>query len=117
MEAQLPPTHWDGRARREFQDLNLIARLKNGVRVEQANAAVNVAFKQFLQDWAGAQPSAETLRDIQQARIELTPAGRGLSGLRQEFSLSLRILMVVVGLVLLIPCATIANLWLARATS
>src|SRR5207244_12851277 len=53
MEAQTPPTHWDGRTKQEFQDLNLIARLKNGVRTEQATAAINVDFKQHLQDWAG----------------------------------------------------------------
>jgi predicted permease len=117
METQMPPWHWKGRSDRTWQCLYLIARLKNGVSVEQAGAVVNLLFKQSLQDWAGAQPSPERLQNIQSARIELTPAGRGVSALRRQFSLSLRILMAVVGVVLLIACANIANLLLARAAS
>ncbi len=117
MEAQIPPARWNVRHNKEFHSLYLIARLKNGVRTEQASASANLLFKQSLQEQIGAQPSAKRLQDMQRARIELTPAGKGLSDLRRQFSLSLRILMAVVGIVLLIACANVANLLLAHAAA
>jgi len=117
MEAQSPSSLWSQRHNQEAQSLYLIARLNSGMSVEQASAAVNLLFKQSLQERAGAQPSVERLQAIQRAGIELTPVGRGLSALRQKFSLSLRILMAVVGVVLLIACANVATLLLARAAS
>ena len=117
MEKELPPAHWDGRNDKEFQSLFLIGRLKEGVRTEQANAAVNLVFKRALQDRAGAQPSAAVLQNIQRATVELTPIGKGLSQLRGQFSLSLKILMGVVLLILLISCANVANLLLAHGAA
>ena len=117
LEEQSPSSLWSGTHNQEHQMLYLIARLKNGVRAEQASAAVNLLFKQSLQERAGAQPSSARLQAIERASIELTPVGRGLSTLRREFSLSLRVLMAVVALVLLIACANVANLLLARAAA
>ena len=117
MEKQLPPAHWDGRNAENAQSLFLIGRLQDGVTPEQASGVVNLLFKQSLQARAGAQPTEQRLKNIQDAKVELTPVSRGLSTLRQEFSLSLKILMGVVALVLLIASANVANLLLAHGAA
>jgi len=117
MEKQLPPTHWDQRNNNNWQSLYIIGRLQNGVTAAQANSVVNLLFKQSLQSRAGEQPSARDLDDIQKANVELTPVSRGLSQLRRQFSVSLKVLMGVVALVLLIASANVANLLLAHGAA
>ena len=117
MEKQLPPAHWNGRDSEQAQSLFLIGRLKNGVSADQASRVVNLLFKQTLETWAGPQPVPQKLQAMQKARVDLTPAGRGLSSLREQFSLSLKVLMGVVALVLLIASANVANLLLAQGTA
>lgn len=116
MEAQMMPGRSE-LAKRRSMWLNVMARLKPGVSRSSAEGAMNVFWRPILQ--------AE-LKDIPQAsksfqerfvnrHLSLVPAANGISGLRLMFQAPLRLLMALVALVLLIACANVANLMIARA--
>ncbi len=115
MQKQVSPG-WNGLEDRWWDSLYILARLKPGVSVAQAEAGINVLAKAIWLDFAGPVIPPHRQRNIDEARIPLTSAARGLSELR-EYSLPLQVLMVVVALVLLIACANIANLLLARSAN
>ncbi len=96
--------------------LQVMARLAPGIPPQTAEAGINTTFQQTLRDWAPSLPTARERRDMLNEKIELRPGSRGASELRGEFSDPLILLMMMVGVVLLIACANIANLMLARAS-
>lgn len=97
--------------------LNLLGRLKPGVTVQNADVAVSTQLQRFYAGQAGTHLSLSTKRKIHGVRVHLKPGGTGISGLRYLYSEPLHVLMAVVGIVLLIACANIATLLLARASA
>ncbi len=93
--------------------LALIGRLKPGVSIDQARAEINVLF-QFTLDEMSKGSKNPLIRKI---KLEIVPAGAGLAFLRDQFEQPLLVLMVLVGLLLLIACTSIATLLLARGAA
>ena len=97
--------------------LYLLGRLKPGVSPEQAKAALNGIYAPILTDVEAALQqgmSAATMAKFKAKRIGVTPGWRGQSSIHREARTPLAMLFGVTAVVLLIACANIANLLLAR---
>jgi predicted permease len=95
----------------------VVGRLKPGVSPEQVSARLQVTSPQVFAATVPQKWKIESQKNFLSGILVATPAGKGLSEVRRTYDQPLRMLMAVVGLVLLIACANIASLMLARAAT
>ncbi len=112
--------NWDGLPNWDHYWMAILGRLKPGVTREQAQAALAVVYKPLLEeqlaqtksDW-----SAETRQKFLKKPLELKPGASGRPILQNDAKDGLVMMTIMVGLVLLIACANVANLLVARGVA
>jgi predicted permease len=97
--------------------LHVFGRLKPGVSLAEAEARANAVLQANLTAFYGAAATGDRRAEYLDQRLQISDASRGASSKRSELSGSLTALLVGVGILLLIACANLANLLLARGTA
>ena len=117
-DAMVPEWTWLQPANRRARWVQVFARLKPGYTVESARAPLQGLFTQVRQYEmtlpAANSWSAYSREQFMKGKLLVESAAMGFSSLRNDFSTALIVLMCMVGLVLLIACANVANLLIAR---
>jgi predicted permease len=111
---------WRAWTNRTSYSLYLFARLRPGVRIEAARQALDAQYHAIVNDIEAPLQkgmSDATLARFRAKHVLAQPGGLGQSSVHNEASTPLYLLLGVTGFVLLIACANIANLLLARSAA
>ncbi len=102
--------------KRTYWWLAVLGRLKRGVSMPQASAQLKVISSSIFQATVPVY-NPQDVKGYLNLQLEADPAGNGLSSIRGRYEAPLILLLSIAGLVLLIACANLANLMLARAST